>query len=319
MKDVIIVGGGPAGLTAALYTSRRTLDTVVIAKDLGGQMATTNEIENYPGFDQIDGVSLALKMKEQIEKFGAEFTLGTVEKIEKIEDENFRVTYNNDQVVEGKSVILAFGLTPRNLEVPGEEEYQGKGVTYCANCDGPLYKNKLVAVIGGGNAALDAADYLARIAKKVYLVHRREKFRGEEVIVNQIINNKNIELVLDSEIKEVKGEKFVTGITVENIKTKKTKDIGVQGVFVEIGRVAKTDFLQGVVDMNDKKEVITSEVGVTSTPGIFGAGDITDVANKQIAIATGTGVNAALSCYTYLQKKSGNATPIGSDWGKKDE
>lgn len=316
MRDVIVVGGGPAGLTAALYAARRTLDTVIIAKDLGGQMATTNEIENYPGFDSIDGVSLAMKMKEQAEKTGADFVLGTVGKVEKIADDNYRVTYNKDQTEEGRSVILAFGLTPRNLNVPGEKEFQGKGVTYCANCDGPLYKGKKVAVIGGGNSALDAADYLSRIAEKVYLVHRRDKFRGEEVIVNQIINNGKIELVLDSETKGIEGGKFVTGIVVENIKTGEKRDIAVDGVFVEIGRVARSDFLEGLVQMNDKREIVVNEVGETSAPGIFAAGDITDVANKQIAVATGTGVNAALSCYTYLQKKAGHEAPIGVDWGK---
>ncbi len=157
--DVIIVGGGPAGLTAALYTSRRTLKTLILAKDLGGQMATTTDIENYPGFNSISGVDLALKMKAQAESFGAEFKLAEVKKITKDDQGNFVVSFNQAGQAIAASVILAFGLTPRNLEVPGEEEYKNKGVTYCANCDAPLYKNKVVAVVGGGNSALDAADY----------------------------------------------------------------------------------------------------------------------------------------------------------------
>lgn len=316
MLDVIIIGGGPAGLTAALYCARRTLKTKVIAKDLGGQMATTTEIENYPGFDNIDGVNLAMKMKEQIEKFGAEFILGDVTELIKKDDGSFEVTYNKDQKEQALSVILAFGLTPRNLEVPGEEEFQGKGVTYCANCDAPLYKGKDVVVVGGGNAALDAADYLSRIASKTYLVHRRDKFRGEEIIVNQIMENEKIECILDSEVKEIKGDRVVTGMVINNIKTNKEQEVKLSGVFIEVGRVAKSDFLEGLVDMNDEKQVIINEVGGTNAPGIFAAGDITNTPNKQIAVATGTGVNAALSCYTYLQKKKGEQEKIGSDWGK---
>ena len=313
MLDVIIIGGGPAGLTAALYCARRTLKTKVIAKDLGGQMATTTEIENYPGFHNIDGVTLAMKMKEQIENFGAEFVLGDVTGLAKKEDGSFEVTYNNKEKEQALSVILAFGLTPRNLEVPGEEKFQGKGVTYCANCDAPLYKGKDVVVVGGGNSALDAADYLSKIAAKTYLVHRRDKFRGEEVIVNQVMENKNIECILDSEVLEIKGDKVVSGVVINNVKTNKKQEVKINGVFIEVGRVAKSDCL---VNTNDVKQVIINEVGETNVPGIFAAGDITNTPNKQIAVATGLGVNASLSCYTYLQKKKGEDEKIGSDWGK---
>ncbi|MFH1781807.1 MAG: thioredoxin-disulfide reductase [Patescibacteria group bacterium] len=317
MYDVIIVGGGPAGLTAALYTARRTLKTLVLAKDLGGQMATTTEIENYPGFDHIDGVSLALKMKEQIESFGAEFVLGDVTKIEKTPEENFKVTYN-DKTAEAKAVILGFGLTPRNLEVPGEEAFKGKGVTYCANCDAPLYKSKNVCVVGGGNSALDAADYLSKIASKTYLIHRRDKFRGEEVIINQIINNPDIEIIYDSVVKEIKGNRFVEGIIVENIKTGEQKEVKLNGVFVEVGRVAKSDYLEGFIELNEEKQIKINQLGETNVPGVFAAGDIASTPYKQIAIATGSAVVAALTAYTYLQKKSGNQEKIGTDWGKKE-
>lgn len=316
MYDIIIVGGGPAGLTAGLYTSRRTLSTLIIAKDLGGQMATTTDIENYPGFENvISGFDLANKMKKQAEKFGAKFVLGDVNKIEKKADGNFVVHYNNN-TEEAQAVILAFGLTPRNLDVPGEQEFKGKGITYCANCDAPLYKNKIVAVVGGGNAALDAADYLSKIASKVYLIHRRDKFRAEEVIVQEIVNNKKIEILYDAVITEIKGVNIVKSIIVKNLKKKETKELAVNGVFIEVGRKANTEFLQGVVELNDKKEVIVDYNGITKTLGIFACGDITNVSQKQIAIATGEGVKAALSAYIYLLRKRGQSIP-GMDWGKK--
>ncbi|MFA6027345.1 MAG: thioredoxin-disulfide reductase [Patescibacteria group bacterium] len=316
MYDIIVVGGGPAGLTAGLYTSRRTLSTLIIAKDLGGQMASTTDIENYPGFENvISGFELASKMKKQAEKFGAKFILGDVSKIEKKENGNFLVHYNNNKE-EAQAIILAFGLTPRNLDVPGEQEFKGKGVTYCANCDAPLYKNKIVAVVGGGNSALDAADYLSKIASKVYLIHRRDQFRGEEVVVKEIVGNKKIEILYDSAITEIKGDRLVKGMTVKNLKTEQIKEVPVNGVFIEVGRKASTEFLEGVVGLNEKKEVVVDYNGITNTPGIFACGDITNVSHKQIAIATGEGVKAALSAYMYLLRKRGQSIP-GMDWGKK--
>lgn len=315
MYDVVIVGGGPSGLTAALYTARRTLKTLIISKDLGGQMAATTDIENYPGFEEVvSGIELATKMKKQAEKFGAEFKLGDVNKIEQ-KNNHFVIHYSNE-TVEAESVILAFGLTPRNLEVPGETEYQNKGVTYCANCDAPLYKGKVVAVVGGGNSALDAADYLSKIASKTYLIHRRDQFRGEEVIVNEVVNNKNIEILYDTTITEIKGEQFVTAAKIKNLKTEEEKDLELNGVFIEVGRVAKTDFLEGFVELNDRKEIVVDHKGRTKIEGVFACGDITNVNQKQIAVATGEGVKAALSAYTCLLKKRGQSIP-GTDWGKK--
>lgn len=317
MYDVIVVGAGPAGLTSALYTARRTLKTLILAKDLGGQMGSTSHIENYPGFEEmVSGFELANKMKKQAEKFGAEFKLATVNKIEKTNDDNFKIYYNNNESVEALSVILAFGLTPRNLDVPGEKEYQGRGVTYCANCDAPLYRNKIVAIVGGGNSALDAADYLSKIANKTYLIHRRDKFRAEEVIVNEILKNNKIEIIYDSAVTEIKGEKLVKSISVKNIKTNENKEISLNGIFIEVGRKASTEFLAGFVALNDRKEVVVDNNGATNQNGIFAAGDITNVSQKQIAVASGEGVKAALSAYTYLLRKRGQSI-LGVDWGTK--
>lgn len=317
MYDVIVVGGGPSGLTAALFSARRTLKTLVLSKDLGGQMAATSDIENYPGFETVvNGFELATKMKKQAEKFGTEFKLATVIKIEKTAENHFKVFYNNNESVEGHSVILAFGLTPRNLDVPGEKEFQGRGVTYCANCDGPLCKNKIAAVVGGGNSALDAADYLSRIASKTYLIHRRDKFRGEEVLVNEILRNNKIEIIYDSVVTEIKGNRLVEKIVVKNIKNNTIKEVAVNSVFVEIGRIAFTDFLIGLVDLNEKKEIVVDANGATSCPGVFSCGDVSSVHIKQIAVATGEGVKAALSAYTYLLRQRGQAI-AGTDWGCK--
>lgn len=315
MYDVIVVGGGPAGLTAALYTSRRTLKTLILAKDLGGQMAATTDIENYPGQEKISGIQLAMIMRGQAEKFGAEFKLADVKHISKV-DNHFIVETGQDKF-ETMAVILAFGLTPRNLNVLGEEKFQNKGVTYCANCDAPLYKNKIVAVVGGGNSALDAADYLSRIATKVYLIHRRDVFRGEEIIIKEVLNNPKIEILYNSEIKEIKGERLVNAISVLNNKDNQMHDYPVQGVFIEVGRMAHTDWLTGFVALNERKEIMVNNSGETDQPGVFACGDITNIGQKQVAIATGAGAQAALTCYTYLLKLKGEKIIPTIDWGAK--
>lgn len=315
--DLIVVGAGPAGLTAAIFAARRTLKTLNISKDLGGQMASTSDIENYPGFEEmVNGFTLASKMKKQAEKFGAEFKLGTVTKIEKTAANNFKVFYDNNECVEAQALVLAFGLTPRNLDVPGEKEFRGKGVTYCANCDAMMCRNKVAAIVGGGNAALDAAEYLSKIASHAYLIHRRDKFRAEEVLVNEILHNPKIEIIYDSVVTEIKGEKVVKSMMIKNLKTNAIKEVPVSSVFVEVGRIAYTEFLKGLVELNEKKEVVVDSNGVTNCPGVFACGDVSSVHIKQIAVAAGEGVKAALSAYTYLLKKHGQALP-GTDWGKK--
>lgn len=311
MYDVVIVGGGPAGLTTAIYTTRRTLKTVIIAKDLGGQMALTSEIENYPGVNLIDGVSLAMKMKEQAMKFGAEYISSEVTKIKKVN--NHFLISTPQQEFTSRSIILAFGLTPRNLDVPGEDKFKGRGVSYCVNCDGPFFKNKIVAIVGGGNAALDGAEYLSRLASKTYLIHRRSEFRGDQATLEKIKKEKRVEMILDSVIKEIKGEEKVQSIIIENLKSKEQKEMKVDGVFVEIGRLAKTDFLQGLLELNEKGEIKIDRENRTNVPGIFAAGDITSVYSKQIIISAGEGAKAALACYSYLNKLE----LAGADWGKR--
>jgi alkyl hydroperoxide reductase subunit F len=300
MYDTIIIGAGPAGMTAAIYASRREMNTLVIGKEIGGQMVWASEVENYPGFKRISAFDLILKMQDQVNSLGVEIKTATVKKIEKLDDGTFKV-FTDKEEYEARTVISAIGLFPRRLAIKGEEKLVGKGVSYCANCDGPLCKNKIVSVIGGGNSALDAAEILSKIAKKVYLVHRRDEFKAFEVLVNEVKNRENIEMILNSSPKEFLGEEKLEKMIVENQKTKEISEIEVDSVFIEIGRIANTDFLEGLVDRNEKKELVVDNLTKTRTEGLFACGDVTQVEFKQIPIAMGQAVISALSAYQYLQ------------------
>jgi thioredoxin reductase (NADPH) len=308
--DVVIVGAGPSGLTAAIYTTRRSMKTLVISKDVGGQMALTDDIENYPGFESITGMDLGQKMQAQAAKTGTEFLFSEVKDLQK--DGDGFIVKTVDKEISARVVILAFGLTPRNLDVPGEAELTGKGVTYCATCDGPLYKDKSVAVVGGGNSALDAAEYMSRIAKQVYLIHRRDTFRGEQVLVDQVKAAKNIEIIYNANTTAIKGKDRVEGLSYETLDGKK-EDIEVDGIFIEIGHVAKTDWLQPLIEVTDRHEIKISKDCQTNVPGVFAAGDISDITYKQAVISAGEGSKAALQAYRYLQGSAG----VGPDWTPK--
>ncbi|MBI2076414.1 MAG: thioredoxin-disulfide reductase [Candidatus Aenigmarchaeota archaeon] len=313
MYDVIIIGGGAAGLTAAIYTTRRKLKTLVLSVDIGGQTNLTLHIENYPGYTELSGPKLMQTFEEQAKKFGAEIIFGKAAKVEKTK-RGFEVRLANDEKYEGKTVIVASGKVPRTLGIPGEEKFMGRGVTTCATCDGPLYKNKKIAIIGGGNSALDAAEYMSKIASKVYLVHRRNEFRGEAILVDSVKAAKNVELVLNSMPVSINGDKFVSGLTIENVGTKKKRELDVNGVFIEIGYVADTSAVKELVKVNSKGEILVNEYCETGTEGIFAAGDITNVPFKQTVISAGQGAVAGLQAYTYLQKLEGK-TAVKADWG----
>ena len=299
MYDVIIVGAGAAGLTAAVYTCRKKLKTAIISIDVGGQTNLTSHIENYPGTGPMTGPELMQRFQNEAVGFGAELIMGKVIKVDKTENE-FKVYLANDEEYECKALILAYGKVPRSLGIEGEEKFLGRGVSTCVTCDAPLYKNRDVAVIGGGNSAVEGALELATIAKKVYMVHRRDTFRADEVTVEKLKSHKNIEVVLNSVGKKIIGNKNVDGLEVENIVTKEKKSFKVEGIFIEIGYVVDTSFVQHLVKVNDKKEIIVDERGNTSHPGIFAAGDITPVPYKQTVIAAGEGSKAALECYRWL-------------------
>lgn len=310
--DVIIIGAGAAGLTAAIYTSRRNLKTLVLSEDIGGQGATAGLIENYPGVEATTGPNLMINFFNQAQKFGAEIKTEEVKRLEKNGEEFLAKT--NTEKFSAPAVILAFGLSHRHLNVPGEEKFIGRGIAYCATCDAPLYKGKTVAVVGGGNSALDAALLLAKNSPKVYLIHRRDKFAGEDFLAKQIKENASIETVFHAEIKEIHGDKNLEKITIE--QNGQEKNLAVDGVFVEIGYEVRADFIKGLVEQDEKNQIKIDLDGRTSCPGIFACGDVTNISYKQVVISAGEGAKAALSVHKYLQSK-GLTRGVFIDWGKK--
>ncbi|MFA7308777.1 MAG: thioredoxin-disulfide reductase [Patescibacteria group bacterium] len=316
--DVIIVGGGPGGLSAGLYAARRAMKTLILTMDIGGQVATTPDVENYPGFDFVTGVDLSQKMYEQTLKAGAQIRLNS-EVIELAKDGDNYVLKTDKDSFTAPTVILAFGKTPRKLGVPGDDQYMGKGVVYCATCDGPLYKNKTIAVVGGGNSAIDAALYMHQIAKKVYVIHRRDTFRGEEIMIDRMLKTEGLEIITDSVVMEVAGSDVVEKVKVMNMKTQEVRDIPVDGVFVEIGFEMKTDFVKPFAKTDESGQILINDQCETNSPGLFAIGDLTPTPYKQIVISAGQGAVAALAAYDYVQRRKGLPSG-GTDWGtlKKD-
>lgn len=325
--DVIIIGAGPAGLTAGIYAARRNMKALVVGKVLGGQMMMTPKIENYPGFKVIDGLDLSKKMEEQVKKFGVKIKYEEVTKITP-DGKNKRFALGtNTEKYETKTIILAFGKTPRTLDVLGEKDFTGKGISYCATCDAPLFKGKTVAVVGGGNSAFDAALLLSGMSKKVYLIHRRKQLRAFEDLIKKVKGKKNIELVLDTIVSRFSGDKFLQKITIENVKTKETKELEVGGTIIEIGSIVKTDLIKDLVKLDDYGHIEITSYCETFypesdkanagkvRPGVFAAGDITMTPYKQIIIAAGEGAKAALQAYHYIHGIEPHK--FVADWGKK--
>jgi len=300
--DVVIVGGGAAGLTAALYTGRKELKTVVISTDIGGQAILTDHIENYPGIDKISGPELMLKFQSQAMKFGAEIQTGRVNEIIK-KGKNFITILSDGEQYVSKTVILASGKTPRKLGIPGEDKFMGKGVATCATCDAPLFRGKEVAVIGGGNSAFEAVELLDNFATKIYLVHRNKDFRADEVTVKKVKDMEKVEIITNTKPLEVVGDKFVRGLLIEG------KELKVQGVFVEIGYELDTKWLEKLIKLNEKGEIIIDENNNTSVRGIFAAGDVSTVPYKQAVISAGEGAKAGLEAYKYIK-----GTDVAIDW-----
>lgn len=302
MYDLIIIGAGPAGMTAGIYAARREMKVLIIGAEVGGQMVWASEIENYPGFSKISSFELIENMRSQTVAAGAEMKIEEVKKIERRADGNFLV-YTGRESFETQTVLVAMGLSPRRLAVQGEVEFNGKGVSYCANCDGPFFKNKVVTVVGGGNSALDAAEMMSKIASQVYLIHRNENFKAFETLLEEVKNRPNIELLLNSEIKEISGDGKVERLQVLNVKDQSIRNIQTDGVFIEVGRIASTDLVADFVERNEKNQIMVNSRGETKTPGLYAAGDVTDCEIKQITVAVGQATVATLSAYQYLQLK----------------
>ncbi len=304
--DVIIVGGAAAGLTAGIYAARRALKTLIITKDIGGQALETEEIENYPGFLRISGVKLSNKFQKQAIKSGAEIIFGNVSEI-KEENKEFVIKADETEY-KSKAVILAFGKTPRSLDVPGENKLVGKGVSYCVICDIPLFKGRTVAIVGGGNSALEGVIDGSKITKKVYLIHRRDEFRGFEYLIERIKKKSNVELVLSHVVEEIKGDDKVKSVIVKDLKTNETRELALDGIFIEIGSEVKTDFVKDLVGFDDKNHIVINNNCETYYPnsdkirqGIFAAGDVTNTPFKQIIVSAGEGCKAALQAYNFVQ------------------
>jgi alkyl hydroperoxide reductase subunit F len=300
MHDVIIIGGGPAGMTAAVYAVRKKMDTLLITKDFGGQLMWTREIENYMGFQVVTGPELINKFEEQVKKFPVNVKYEEVTQLSAADAGNYLVRTRENQYV-GKSVIVASGKRSRQLNVPGELEFAGRGVAYCATCDGPLYAGKTVAVVGGGNSGAQAALELSEIAVKVYLVIRGE-FRADPVLIDKLNTKENVSVLKGHSVQGIYGGQMVEKIVV--IDESQSKELMVQGVFVEIGLDPNSEFANGTTKLNQYDEIVTDCRAKTSQLGLFAAGDVTNGPDKQIIIAAGDGAKAALSAYEYLLHKS---------------
>jgi thioredoxin reductase (NADPH) len=300
--DCIIVGGGPAGLTAALYGARAQMKTLLIEMAVsGGQAATTGIIENYPGFvEGIPGPDLTINMEEQAKRFGAQFVQAEVEKIEVSGDE-FAVTAFGERYI-GRTLIYAGGAHPRELGVKGEPEFRGAGVSYCATCDGYFFRNKIVAVIGGGDAAVEEGMYLQKLASKVYLIHRRHELRATAV-VQERASKSGMEFVWDTVVEEVEGKNAVTGLKLRNLVTGAASQIAVDGVFVYVGYTPNSGLLKGLVGMDEHGYVITGDNMGTNVPGLFAAGDVRQKSLRQVVTAVADGAVAAVSAEKYLAAK----------------
>lgn len=298
--DMIIIGGGPAGYTAALYAARAGLDAVLIEKaGAGGQMALTDVIDNYPGFDEgIDGFTLGMKMKNGAERFGVKTILEQVNSVDFKND--VKAVNTAGKTYFAKTVVVSTGADPNELGVKNEREYIGKGIHYCAHCDGRFYKDKTVMVVGGGNTAVADALFLARFAKKVYIVHRRDTFRAEKILVDPLLHAENVEVLWNSVPVEFTAEERISGALIKNIVTNQEIKVPVDGVFVSIGRKPVTYFLEGSVSLDDKGYIIADETCRSSVDGVYAVGDVRTKPLRQIVTAAADGAVAVHFVVEYL-------------------
>lgn len=299
--DLIIIGSGPAGLAASVYAQRARLDTLVIEKAMvsGGQVLTTYEVDNYPGLPGIGGYDLGLKFREHADQLGAAFAEDDVIRIEDEGQGRIKRVVCEHETYEARALILATGAVHRKLGIPGEEELAGAGVSYCATCDGAFFRNKVTAVVGGGDVAVEDAIFLARMCSKVYVVHRRHELRAAKSLQESLLGLENVEMVWDSVADCINGDGMVKSLSVTNVKTGEKCDLDVQGVFIAVGISPESKVFEGLVEM-DHGYIKAGEDGVTSAPGIFAAGDVRTKPLRQIITAAADGANAVTSVERYL-------------------
>ena len=300
--DVIIIGAGPAGMTAALYAARANLNTLLLERGIpGGQMNNTAEVENYPGFDSILGPDLALKMYDGINQFGVEHGYGNV--VEVKDHHDYKEVITDDASYEAKVVIIATGCEHRNLEVPGEAEYSGRGVSYCAVCDGAFFRNKKLIVVGGGDSAVEEAIYLTQFADEVKIVHRRDALRAQKIIQDRAFANEKISFIWDSVVEEIKGDdQKVTGVQIKNVKTGETYEEAADGVFIYVGLIPLTQAFTSLGITDDAGWIVTDERMQTKIPGILACGDARQKHLRQITTAVGDGGIAGQQAYQYIEE-----------------
>jgi len=309
--DVIIVGGGPAGLTAAIYSSRSRLKTLLIESyNTPGQAVLTSDIENYPGFPEgLGGFELVERLKKQAEKFGTEFKISDVKNIKKTKTEKnpaWQLETSEGKTV-SLSLIIASGARPEKLGIPGEDEFRGKGVSYCATCDGAFFKEEHIVVVGGGNTALEEALFLTKFAKKVTIMHRRDRLRAVEILQERAFANKKIDFAWNSVAEEIKGRDKVESIRIKNIKTNERTELNTDGVFIFIGYSPNTEFLKNSLKLDKRGYVISDENMQTSEKGVFVAGDARQKPLRQIVTAAGDGATAAMAAKKYVDELKGKA------------
>lgn len=298
MKDMIIVGAGTAGLSAAIYAQRSGLKALVLeGNTYGGQIVNTPDIENYPGIAHISGFDFATNLYQQALDLGAKVQYEKV--VEVIDDGEIKTVKTTKNEYQTKALILATGLVRRHIGLPNEDRFMGKGVSYCATCDGAFFKNKVVAVNGGGNVALEDAQYLADLCEKVYVIHRRDAFRAEQAEINRILEKKNIECVYDSTVTKLNGNDHLESIEVRD-KEGNTRQLDVAALFVAIGQIPLNEAFKNIVDLDESGYIKADELGYTNHPGIFAAGDCRVKSLRQLATAASDGANAATSAYHYL-------------------
>lgn len=300
MYDLVIIGSGPAGLSAAIYATRAELNTVTMEKGFmsGGQVLLTETVDNYPGIPNVNGFDLGQKLRDHADSLGAVFIEEEIQSIEK--KDGFFVLHGLSADYETKTIIAATGAQHRHLGVEGEERLAGRGVSYCATCDGALYKGKTVAVVGGGNVAVEDALFLSRMCAKVYLIHRRSELRAVRSLQTQAFKTENLELVWDSVLDEITGADDVTGVKVKNVKTGETTELALDGVFVAVGITPDSRVFDGLVDM-EAGFIKAGEDGATSLPGLYAAGDVRTKAMRQIVTAAADGANCVHSIDEYLR------------------